>query len=133
MQFALERVILLDMMGFGMIIGSALTNAAASSMMKAGFGHRGDLMDRGAAMAVWQILTNPWAIGGVALFGVSFVFMSAALSRVDLSVAYPLMSGVVYLVVISMSVLVFGETLGLFKLIGVGAILSGVVLLSIGS
>lgn len=122
----------MDMLGLGMIVGSALTNAAASSMMKAGFGHRGDLMDDGALRAIWQIMTNPWAIGGVALFGVSFVFMSGALSRVDLSVAYPLMSGIVFLLVLSVSVLVFGESLGLTKILGVGAILSGIMILSLG-
>lgn len=122
----------MDMLGLGMIVGSALTNAAASSMMKAGFGHRGDLMDQGALGTVLQIVTNPWAIGGVGLFGISFVFMSAALSRVDLSVAYPLMSGIVYLVVLSVSVLVFGESLGIAKVLGVLAILSGITVLSIG-
>ncbi|SMG39938.1 Small Multidrug Resistance protein [Dethiosulfovibrio salsuginis] len=124
---------LLDSLGLGMIVGSALTNAAASSMMKAGFGHRGDLMDHGVLGAVWQIVTNPWAIGGVMLFGISFVFMSAALSRVDLSVAYPLMSGIVYLVVLSVSVLLFGESLGVAKLLGVLAILSGITVLSLGA
>ncbi len=122
----------MDFLGFSMIVGSAITNAAASSMMKAGFGHRGDLMDGGLIRTVFQIVTNPWAVGGVVLFGISFVFMSAALSRVDLSVAYPLMSGIVYILVIGASAFFFGESLGPSKIFGVCAILTGVIALSMG-
>ena len=122
----------LDRIGFLMILGSAVTNATASSMMKMGFGHRDDLLDAGALRAVWQIVTNPWAVGGVMLFGISFVFMSAALSRVDLSQAYPLMSGIVYVLVLAVSALFFGESLGVWKIVGIGSILFGITALSFG-
>ncbi|MCF4114617.1 MULTISPECIES: DMT family transporter [Dethiosulfovibrio] len=122
----------MDRLGFVLILGSALTNAAGSSMMKAGFGRRGDLMDYGALRALIQIVSNPWAIAGVLLFGVSFIFMSAALSRVDLSVAYPMMSAMVYVLVLAVSVFWFGESMGVSKLLGIGAILFGVAALSVG-
>lgn len=113
-----------------MILGSALFNAAASSMMKTGFGHQHDLLERGLTGAVFRIITNPWAVAGVVCFGVSFVFMSAALTRVDLSVAYPVMSGLVFILVLGVSFFFFSEQLTLMRLFGVFLILSGVLAIS---
>ena len=120
----------MDRLGIIMIIGSALFNAAASSMMKMGFGHQQDLLERGFAGAVFRIMTNPWAVAGVVCFGISFMFMSAALTRVDLSVAYPVMSGLVFLLVLGISVFCFSEHVTLLRLVGVFLILSGVLAIS---
>ncbi len=120
----------MDRLGMLMILGSALFNAAASSMMKTGFGHQHDLLERGFTGAVFRIVTNPWAVAGVVCFGISFIFMSAALTRVDLSVAYPVMSGLVFMLVLGVSVFFFSEHVTLMRLFGVLLILSGVLAIS---
>ncbi len=58
------------------------------------------------------------------------MFMSAALSRVDLSVAYPVMSGLVFLLVLGVSAFFFSETITFMRLMGVLLILSGVFAIS---
>jgi multidrug transporter EmrE-like cation transporter len=58
------------------------------------------------------------------------MFMSAALTRVDLSVAYPVMSGLVFILVLGVSSVFFAEQITLMRLIGVFLILSGVLAIS---
>ncbi|HPA58833.1 MAG TPA: SMR family transporter [Synergistales bacterium] len=120
----------MDRLGMLMILGSALFNATASSMMKIGFGHQQDLLERGFVGAVFRIVSNPWAVAGVICFGVSFMFMSAALTRVDLSVAYPVMSGLVFILVLGVSSVFFAEHITVMRLVGVFLILSGVLAIS---
>ncbi len=120
----------MDRLGMVLVALSAVFNASASSMMKIGFGHQQDLLDEGFLQAAWRIVSNPWAAIGVICFGVSFMFMSAALSRVDLSVAYPVMSGLVFLLVLGVSAFFFSETITFMRLMGVLLILSGVFAIS---
>jgi multidrug transporter EmrE-like cation transporter len=120
----------MDKLGILLLLGSAIFNAGANTLMKAAFGHQGDLLASGAVAAFVRIATNPFAIGGIACFGTSFVFLSAALSRVDLSIAYPFMAGVVFLLVLSVSVLFFHEPVSAWRAAGIGTILAGILILS---
>ncbi len=120
----------MDTLGILLLLGSAFFNAGANTLMKAAFGHQSDLLAYGPIAACVRIMTNPYAIGGIACFGISFVFLSAALSRVDLSIAYPFMAGVVFLLVLSVSVLVFHEPVSFWRVAGIGTILAGILILS---
>lgn len=59
----------------------------------------------------------------------SFAWM-AALSKFELSYAYPFMS-LNFVLVVFISIVAFGEVLDAYKLIGLGLIVSGVYLLSL--
>ena len=67
------------------------------------------------------------------MFGSSFCFMAAALSRTDLTLADPLMSGIVYLILLFVGLLVFKENITLFRVMGMGFILLGITLLTVKS
>ncbi|QTX31751.1 hypothetical protein KAR29_10420 [Aminithiophilus ramosus] len=121
----------MDRWGLLMLFGSAFFNATANTFMKAAFGGRTELLDGGLPASVLRILLNPWAVGGIACFGVSFVFLSAALTRVDLSLAYPVMAGMVFVLVLAVSAGYFGETVSLWRLFGIAAILGGIAVLSL--
>lgn len=76
-----------------------------------------------------QILQNPYAWLAVTCYGLALILFTLALSKLDLSLAYPtIVSGAIILVTI-LSVLLFGESFTLFKAIGIMLILSGVYLL----
>jgi len=115
-----------DRLSMLLLTGSALFNALANTFMKHAFGNRHDLLDGGALRAVAGIVLNPWAVAGVGCFGVSFVFLSAALTRTDLSTAYPLMSGMVFLLILAVSTLLFHEQVNAWRLAGMAAILAGI-------
>ncbi|NLK19775.1 MAG: hypothetical protein GX310_08280 [Synergistaceae bacterium] len=121
----------MDRLTLILISGSAIFNAAANTLMKAAFGGREGLLDDGALNAVMRIVFNFRAAAGVACFGVSFIFLSAALTRTDLSLAYPMMSGLVFLLVLAISALFFSEPVTLWRAGGAAVILAGIWILSV--
>lgn len=88
-----------------------------------------------AFMTTWpdlaQLLLRPWVLSAfVAAFGASLCWM-LALSRLELSRAYPFMA--LSFVLVSMAAVpLFGETLTAPKLIGLTLIVVGLVVLSNG-
>jgi multidrug transporter EmrE-like cation transporter len=73
------------------------------------------------------ILLSPLTILGLALYGVSALFWIAALSRVQLSYAYPML-GIGYVLVAIASWQLWGENLGLQRILGTLIVAFGVYL-----
>ncbi len=121
----------MDRLTMILIAGSALFNATANTFMKAAFGNQKDLLDGGALNAAMRIMLNPWAVAGVGCFGISFLFLSASLSRTDLTIAYPLMAGLVFLMVFAVSALFFSESISSWRIGGAALILAGIWIISV--
>jgi len=107
-----------------------LLNAAAQLLLKAGTTRVGEfafsvenIVPVGARMANLPILA------GLACYVVSVVVWILALSRVPVSVAYPMLS-VGYVVNAFAAWALFGESLGAQKLAGIGFIVVGVWLVA---
>ena len=114
-----------------LFIGVGL-NAAAQLLLKGATQIAGPLVsDAGRiewlnAMALLQ--TRPlW--GGLACYGVSLLMWLGALSRLPVSVAYPMLS-VGYIVNAAAAAFLFGEALTMQKMIGIGLVSIGVIVLS---
>ncbi len=122
----------MDKLTLSLLAGSALFNAGANTLMKFAFGGREGLLDGGFLKAALAIALNPYALLSVGSFGVSFLFLSAALTRADLSVAYPVMSGLVYVLVLAVSTLLFSERVTALRIAGMAVILLGIWLVSVG-
>ncbi len=122
----MDRVTLL------LLAGSAVFNAGANTLMKYAFGYKEELLQGSVLTVVSRILLNPFALLGIGCFGISFMFLSAALTKTDLSVAYPVMSGLVYVLVLAVSVLLFSEQVTVLRIAGMAVILLGIWLVSIG-
>ena len=75
------------------------------------------------------VFSNPYIIFGILLFVASSVTWLIAISKTRLSFAYPLMS-LSYVVVSVGSWYFFDEALSPLRLLGLGVIIGGVVLLS---
>ena len=83
-------------------------------------------------MKLSQGFTKPAPSVFVALFyGVSFYCLSPCLKKVDVSVAYAIWSGVGTAVIASIGILFFREPVGVLKLIGLAAIIAGVITLNL--
>jgi len=63
-------------------------------------------------------------------YGVSFYFLTLTLKRVDVSVAYAIWSGVGTALIATVGVLYFREPASLLKLVGIVAIIGGVIALN---
>jgi multidrug transporter EmrE-like cation transporter len=73
--------------------------------------------------------TNPFILLGLASVGISSIFWLAALSKADLSYAYPMIS-IGYIITAIASWIFFKENLTIIRMAGIFIICSGVFLMS---
>lgn len=110
---------------------SVLLNAAAQLFLKAGTNVVGTVSfgDANTLNTLMGIARVPWFWAGFACYGISLFTWIATLSRLPVSVAYPLVS-IGYVLNALAAWWLFGESLTMQKLIGVGFIIIGVILVS---
>lgn len=118
---------------FALLMTAVVMNTAAQLLLKAGTNALGVLtlnVDYGGR-TLGRIATQPHFIGGVVIYMASLVLWILGLSRVPVSVAYPLLSLGYVLNAIAAHYL-FGESLGVVRWAGIGFILLGVWLVARG-
>lgn len=123
----------MDRISLLLLIASAVTNAFGSTVMKHAYGGDTSIVSSGLIAGIFKILLNPWIIIGLGMFGISFFFMAAALSRTDLTLAYPMMSGLVYIILLFVGFFIFREKITMLRIMGIGAILIGITMLTMKS
>ena len=121
----------MNAVSFSLILVGVLLNAAAQLLLKAGtnaIGHfdfqLGNIVPIGLKIAM-----QPHIIGGLGCYVISVVIWILALSRVPVSVAYPMLS-IGYVVNAFIAWQWFGEALAAQKLVGIGFIIVGVFLVA---
>jgi len=102
------------------ILVGVLLNAAAQLLLKAGT----NAMPLGVRLAL-----EPHILGGLACYVVSVVVWVVALSRVPVSIAYPMLS-IGYVVNAIAARYLLGETLTPMRLVGIGIIVLGVFIVA---
>ena len=121
----------MTLFSFSFILIGVLLNAAAQLLLKAGTNRIGEfsfVLDNLVPIGS-RIAASPHILGGVACYVVSLVVWILALSRVPVSVAYPMLS-VGYIVNAFAAWMLFGESLSAQKLVGIGFIVVGVFLVA---
>jgi drug/metabolite transporter (DMT)-like permease len=116
-----------------LVVFCTFISAAAQVFFKIG---ANQLKSAGGAAAVvnkpWILLQNFPLIGGLALYGLFTLFFIFALRDGELSVVYPIIT-LNYVWVMLLSVVLFHEALNPFKVVGVAAIMLGVMIVGKGS
>lgn len=113
-----------------MALGAAvLLNAGANVLIKRGVRALAGGGD-GPLGFVLALATSPTVLVGIACFGAAFVGYAYALRAVDLSIAYAVMIGLGYVLVVLASVLLLGESLSTLQALGIALILVGLLLLN---
>jgi multidrug transporter EmrE-like cation transporter len=117
----------MNLLSFGLILLGVLLNAGAQLLLKAGTNAVGHFaFSRDNILPVgWQLATEPHIMGGLACYVISVVVWIMALSRVEVSIAYPMLS-IGYVVNAIAAWYLFGEALGVARLTGIGIIILGV-------
>ncbi len=121
----------MNLTSFTLILTGVLLNAAAQLLLKAGVTRVGEFqfsLDNALPIGI-KLATQLPIIGGLACYGISVVVWIMALSRVPVSVAYPMLS-IGYIVNAFAAYWLFGESLNAQKLIGIGVIVIGVYLVA---
>lgn len=116
---------------FAMILAGVLLNAGAQLLLKAGTRSTGVIGGSSAAwlQTVLSVVLQPYILAGLACYVLSVGIWIMALSRVDVSVAYPMLS-IGYVVNAFAAYWLFGEALTPMRLFGITVILIGVVIIS---
>jgi drug/metabolite transporter (DMT)-like permease len=113
------------------ILVAVLAGAVGQILLKKGMGSMGALtlsLDQLWSI-LWRIGTNPYVIIGLFIYVCGTVFWLAALSRVDLSYAYPFAS-LSYIVMLIASWQLFNEDITPIRLLGTIVVGLGVFLIS---
>jgi multidrug transporter EmrE-like cation transporter len=115
-----------------LLLSGVLLNAAAQLLLKAATRHSGELVADSGRISWSGVLHLLGAVPlwvGLGCYGVSVVVWLGALSRVPVSIAYPMLS-IGYVVNAFAAAWLFGETLSLGKLAGIAMICAGVITLA---
>lgn len=110
----------MSLFSFSFILAGVLLNAAAQLLLKAGT----NAVPLGLRLAI-----EPHVLGGLACYVVSVVVWVVALSRVPVSIAYPMLS-IGYVVNAIAARYLLGEALTPMRLVGIGVIVLGVFLVA---
>jgi len=118
-------------LSFALILAGVLLNAAAQLLLKAGTNAVGHFEFSAANIVPvgLRLALEPFILGGVACYVVSLVVWIMALSRVEVSIAYPMLS-IGYVINAIAAWYLFGESLTALRLAGIGFIVVGVFLVA---
>jgi drug/metabolite transporter (DMT)-like permease len=113
----------------GLVSGAVVLNTAAQFVLKAGTkvlaeDTKLDLLARLLATAL-----SPYILAGLSLYVASFALWLVVLSRLEVSVAYPMLS-LGYVLAAVVAYIWLGEALTLPKVAGIGFVIVGVYFLS---
>ncbi len=113
-------------MPYLLLLVALALNAAANLLLKAGAVRLGPWSEPGI---IFRLATNSYLMAGLLLFALNAAFYVGALTRLNLSVAYPVMVAGGIAIIGSTSVLFLGETLATSQIIGLVLLTAGTILL----
>ncbi|HET7306325.1 MAG TPA: SMR family transporter [Gammaproteobacteria bacterium] len=116
---------------FLLILAGVLLNAFAQFLLKAGVNRMGAIGLNWSALvqAGWHLALEPYIYGGLGCYVISVVVWILALSRVPVSMAYPMLS-IGYVVTAVAAWAFLGETVTPLRLVGIGIIIVGVFIVA---
>ncbi len=115
-----------------LLLGGVALNAAAQLFLKSATRASGALVgDTGAVswVSAAHLLQAPPLWAGLSCYAVSVFLWIGGLSRVPVSIAYPLLS-IGYIINAFAAAVLFGEALSFAKLAGIALIVAGVLVLT---
>ena len=116
---------------FAMLLTGVLLNATAQLLLKAGTNAVGhfEFAASNIVPVGWRLATEPHIMGGMVCYVLSLAVWIVGLSRVPVSVAYPMLS-IGYVVNVLAAWWLFGESITPMKIAGVSFIIIGVWLVA---
>jgi multidrug transporter EmrE-like cation transporter len=116
---------------WALILGAVLLGTMAQLLLKAGTTAVGSFAFSGANLIPvgWQLATQPLILGGIFAYGLSLIVWIMALSRVEVSIAYPMVS-IGYVLTAIAAWYFLGESVSAMRIAGIGVIILGVVIVA---
>jgi len=115
-----------------LLLLTIVLTAAANLLLKYAALKRQDWAQaRGIAANVLDLFATPSLLLGIFCLGLAVISYAVALRNINLSVAYPVMTATVVVLVTLFSGIFFGEPVTLVKAVGAVVVISGVTLLAL--
>ena len=115
---------------FSVLAIAILSNAGANILIKMGMNKAGGMDIASFPDIYHKFFLNPLIWCGVIFFGIALLSYSYVLSHIQLSIAYPIMTSLGFVVVVLVSLLYLGEKLNVVQFSGIAFIIFGVWLLA---
>ncbi len=121
----------MNLVSFALVLTGVLLNAAAQLLLKAGVKDMGIIQLSPATIfsAGLKLALEPHILGGLTCYVISVVVWILALSRVQVSIAYPMLS-LGYVVTAFIAWAFLGETVNAMRITGIAVIIVGVFLVA---
>ena len=118
------------MHGIVYVLISVCFNVLGQYSMKQGMRKFGEVtFDNNILLTVGKMFLLPNVIIGLSFYAISTVFWLIALSKIELSVAYPMLS-IGYILLMILSYFLLNESITLYKVIGTLLVVVGITLIS---
>jgi len=116
---------------FLLVLSGVLLNAIAQLFLKAGTNSLGTLFEPGAELlkSVVRVAFEPYIMAGLFCYVISVGIWIVALSKVEVSIAYPMLS-IGYVVNALAAWYLFGEVISIQKMTGIFIIIVGVFIVA---
>jgi drug/metabolite transporter (DMT)-like permease len=115
----------MNLFNIGLILANIILLVSGQTLWKIGIERHGPMRGIGSLLLT---MFSPWVIAGIALYVVATVIWIYLLSRLPLSLLYPLQS-LAYVAAVLVAIFVFHEHVSVMRWIGVAIILIGVTFL----
>ena len=121
----------MNLISFALIFTGVMLNAAAQILMKAGTNSIGyfEFSMANIVPVGWKLATEWHIVVALFCYALSVIIWILALSRVPVSIAFPLLS-MAYIVTAVAAWYLLGEALSLTKVAGIVVIILGVIIIS---
>ena len=120
-------------LSWGLLVLSVIFNAYGVFVIKLKLNQLGAIhFDslKGIFTYAWAMISAPWVACGIVFFIASPFLFTVSLSRMDIVLAYPVQIGLNFFFLIVLAVVFLGETLTLYKIIGIVFIFVGIYFLN---
>jgi multidrug transporter EmrE-like cation transporter len=119
--------------GFAYVLGTVLLTVYGQIILKWRISKLGALppVFTGKMIALIGLVWTPWILSTVVAGFLAFLCWMAAMTKFDLSYAYPFMS-LSFLLVLVLSALLFHEPMTVPKIVGLAVVIAGLVIASQG-
>ncbi|OMP66644.1 EamA family transporter [Domibacillus epiphyticus] len=112
----------------GLVVLNTLILVSGQFLWKAGMEKHSDAFT--SVFSIVKLFFTPYIFTGLAMYGLATVLWLFILTKVPLSVAYPLQSSA-YIIAVIGSFFIFGESITIWKIAGVCFIMLGVSMIGL--
>lgn len=120
-------------LSWGMLILSVIFNAYGVFVIKLRLNELGEIPFNSIKTTSGYflvLLKSPLVIGGILLFFIAPFLFAVALSRMEITIAYPAQIGLNFVILILLALFLLGEQMTLYKIVGIISILVGIYFLN---